>query len=368
MGVFSKNRFNGLGYSEVEPNENYYNVTGALQMMTESYQNDQAMFEAVLLNDFAQTAALNEGMEFEILTESGISSFFEKIKEFVKKAWAKIVGLFKAFIIKLNSVIIKSNKEFFNKYKKDVFGKDLSKMKFKFSKRTSSNLQYKDLSSDAQSMIETIYKLHGHSAVEAEQDKSSSDILDELLCKIVDGTDEKSFTKDYHEEMFEDEETFDGMESSILSHITKILSGDDMVKEANKVKSNSDKYFNIILKSISKAQTVMVKGLPDNKVTNSDITTNGKEGTTLNVKGTPDYINKKLNLMYNRVSLLQKANNMSCAAFISACKFDAAQCRRVYAKAAAFNPKAVKEDALYFEAVGEAAEFEVMSSFNDYEF
>ena len=52
---------------------------------------------------------------------------------------------------------------------------------------------------------------------------------------------------------------------------------------------------------------------------------------------------------------------------IAETKFEIKQARRVFAQAAAFNAKAVKENALLVEAAGDAAEYEVESSFNDYE-
>ena len=57
----------------------------------------------------------------------------------------------------------------------------------------------------------------------------------------------------------------------------------------------------------------------------------------------------------------------STAALMAETKALIKQSRRVFAQAVSFNPKAVKENALLIEAVGEAAEYEVESSLNDYE-
>ncbi len=66
-----------------------------------------------------------------------------------------------------------------------------------------------------------------------------------------------------------------------------------------------------------------------------------------------------MNAIQKTVSTYQIIVNMFVGRFIEENKNYIAQCRRVFAQAASFNPKAVKENAILIEAVGEAAEFEL---------
>ena len=123
MGIYSSNVLRESYYvtdyaSQIEPDDNYNAVTGCAMAYLESQQNDLALFNATIANDFQEVAALQEG--YEVINEAGsISGIFEKIKQLLLKLIAKIKGIFKAFLAKL-SATFGSNKDVYDKYVKQI--------------------------------------------------------------------------------------------------------------------------------------------------------------------------------------------------------------------------------------------------------
>lgn len=367
MGVFSGNRSHLGRYSgeEVTANENYIGSVGALQMTLECYQNDQAIFEAVLGMDFQEAAAVNEGVELDVYTEA-VGGFADKIKEFVKKSWEKIKGLFQTFLTKFNSVVMRDNKAFVEKYKRTVITKDLSKMKYKWSQPKENRLAELKLSDAEIEVSDAILAAKGGEQEKINDELSSGDYLDNLLTGLIaENTDSKSFSKDFHSAMFEDEYKEEGLKSDRLNTIINILTEKKIISDIEKSKKNIDKYFSKVLRDIDKA----ISGIEKNFPSKSDETVKydaGAAGKNQYKKSEAGKEASKLNTIYRVVSTTQTAINMYCSRYIEAKKFEIKQARAVFAKAASFNPKAVKESAILAEAAFEAAEYEVMSSFEDY--
>ena len=376
MGVFSRNRSHLAGFdsSEIIANENYVGGVGAMQMVIEGYQNDHALFEAVLGMDFQEVAALNEGVELEVFTEASISSLFDKIKEFVKKAWEKIKGIFKTFLAKLDGLIMKDNKAFVDKYRRAVTAKDLSRMKYKWAdpKKGSANVIDIDVITLIQISVTTVLNdisSYDESQIKSTQEKmDDSDYLDNMLSNLVkETTDVKSFAKDYKSILFEDEEKEEGLKSSRLLEIMGVLSERKIISNLEKLKGEIDKYFTKVLKQIDNISKDITKDATGDKKTfdstTKSINTSSDTGVklTYNTKEKAEINFNRVNLMQKYVSTYQTAMNMIVGRSIEEVKFHIAQCRRVFAQAVSYNPKAVKENAILIEAVGEAAEYELYS-------
>lgn len=351
MGIYNNNT-TSLGMydgEEIVANENYVGNVGAFQIMIEGAQNDQAIFEALISGDFAEAAALHEGANIEVLSEASVSSFVEKIKEFIKKVWAKIKGLFQSFLAKFNGVVMRDNKKFVDKYKREVLGKDLSKMKFKWSKPKKDLTRTLPMSITESDLASLVGDCMTESLDKIKKDLNDnySDIVDQSLSQVTDGsTDSKSFTKDFHETYFDDVDTEEGISSSDLSSIMSFLYDTKLIGAIQKEIKAVDKIFGTQLKTIDKAKNETAKSVPGGK---------GAEDTM-----------QRLNLAYKAVSLTQSVTSRVSSAYLTACKFHTAQCRRVFAQAASYRVKSVKEDAILIDAIGEAVEYEVMSDFNDY--
>ena len=123
MGIYSSSVLRESYYvtdyaSQIEADDSYNSVTGCAMAFLESQQNDLALFNATIANDFQEVAALQEG--YEVINEAGsISGIFEKIKQLLLKLIAKIKGIFKAFLAKL-SATFGSNKDVYDKYVKQI--------------------------------------------------------------------------------------------------------------------------------------------------------------------------------------------------------------------------------------------------------
>ena len=355
MGVYSSNRTQLGMYNsdEIVANENYVGVVGACQMMLEGFQNDQAIFESVLAADFMEAVAVQEGaVEYSTLNEASIGGFVDKLKELVKKIWEKIKGLFQTFIAKVNNVVIRDNKKFVDKYKKEVFGKtSLSKMKYKWAEPKEAGFKALAAQLEVVKVTEAMDRCHGLSADELKKLNERVD-NNELLEEIL-GTEVKEYAKEMHEKCFDDEEEVEGLDSARLNEcMDTLVNSKNSLKNIQDAKNKADKAFSEMLKSIEKSRNEVLKNIPS------------KDDKT---RTESDKSMALLNTQHKVISVANTAMSKSTAALMAETKALIKQSRRVFAQAVSFNPKAVKENALLIEAVGEAAEYEVESSLNDYE-
>lgn len=354
MGVYSSNRTQLGMYNsdEIVANENYYGVVGACQMMLEGFQNDQAIFESVLAADFMEAVAVQEGaVEYSVVNEASVGGFIDKLKELVKKIWEKIKGLFQTFITKINNVVIRDNKKFVDKYKKEVFSKNLGKMKYKWAEPKDAGFTALCDKAEVKELTNAMDKCNSKSADELKklaEAADNGDMLEELL-----GCEPKEFNKEMHEKCFDDEEEVEGLSSSRLTECVDILiNSRKSLKDIEDAKKLTDKAFSDMLKTIEKSRTALLKNIPEKD--------EAKRAET-------DLAMTKLNTTQKLISVANTAVSKVVSVLMTETKFGIKQARRVFAQAAAFNPKAVKENALLVEAVADAAEYEVESSFNDYE-
>ena len=166
--------------------------------------------------------------------------------------------------------------------------------------------------------------------------------------------------------------------------MSSIINYDKALKEINKAKSNADKVFSKTLQSIDKAKNNMIKVIAPSKGSiGSDDTNVTVHGGKSNGESVPDRTVKMnnyksdsnknslqlkgLNVMEKAVTICGNSVTMVANSLIKETKFGIAQERKVFAKAAAFNEKAVKENALLVEAAGEVAEWEVEEAFENFE-
>lgn len=383
MGVYSGNRtcLGSYDESEIVANENYFGEAGAMQIIAESVINDFAMFEAVISNDFQEVALGESYTEIELLHEASIGGMFDKIKELAKKAWEKIKGLFKTFITKITVLMTRDNKSLVKKYQKEIYRKDLSKLKFKWEKPTGVSIG-ENLNSDKLLGLLTLAKGTGN-ADDIEKKVNDSDFIDTVLSDLsnLKNTTQSDFYKEVHEAMYEEEDEVEGMTSAILSQIIETLTNSSKtLKSVKKTESNVNTFFNKLLSSIDKIRNEVTKKLPNEKDAENTLdykvsTKFGdKEGTFTigdlesNKKVSNEEYNKKLNAVYNLVNKYQQGATMVCNAEMKETKFGIAQARRLFGKAAAFNPKSVKESYIMEEAFADALDYEFDSFMESYEF
>ena len=92
--IYGKNTtsLGSYGSESVVAEEGYNGVVGSLQIMTESYINEGKMFKYLIEKDFQEAVDIKNGVfteSVEVVTD-GAADIFNKIKEMIKKAWAKV--------------------------------------------------------------------------------------------------------------------------------------------------------------------------------------------------------------------------------------------------------------------------------------
>lgn len=382
MGFYSQNRFSSVNDITVEEATGYEGVVGAGVALLESYQNDYKLFEGTLMCDFQEASAIAEGASEDsifALQENFVTSMWEKIKDFFKKLWAKIKSIFHSFIAKFDSIVMKSNKEFFKKYYREVMTKDLKDMKAKYSK-------HKTLPNTSSTIIITGGAGNNtEDALKKEIEDFDRDDQFEKYAKDLTGLDltEKDFSKDFHEALFEDEEEEEGLDEIVRECGAVLQNGDKALKFVKTMQSKMDRAIGDIIKDIEKDESKSLKNYPTESgkedQTDDDLriktygvhTDSDASGHAVALKGTrtatsgttPKYYQSYLRLIHMRANVAQAVITKTTSSTITEAKFSIAQARRIFAKAVAYNDKTTKAESadLFAEAFAEAEEYDVLT-------
>ena len=368
MGVYSTNR-SQLGPVDVVAIEGYHGNIGIAQMMIEAAQNDQAIFEAVISNDFREAYGLTEGtiLESEILVvnEAGFGGFIDKIKEMLTKLLAKIKGLFASLLAKIQNVFIRDNKAYVEKYKNEVLKKDLSKMKYKIQKPTGKGPS--EPTFRFHSEIGAMSSLTTADAVQKYVDDTFNEnkALEASLGSTIGTASVSSsdYAKEFHEHIFNDVEEEEGLSASAVSEImSQLLSGKDAIKEIEKGRKIAEKAISDNIKDIEKSRNALSKFIPKDDTGSVDV---GGKTASFGSKDERDALNAKLNALYKGAMVVQEVSTKFTTACMTEVKFALAQNRRIFAQAAAY--RGVKESVELMDIVAEASDYEVDSCFDSFE-
>lgn len=376
MGVYSQNRTNLGNYSgeEIVADENYVGQVGSALCLIESYENDLALFSAVIQQDIQEAAgiiavgesAYFESGEVQALQEANIQAFADKLIQYIKMAWKKIKGVFDSIITRIGAFITRDGKKLVSKYKDKVIGKDLSKMKYKWAagKGGDSKLdgdKFRGVK-DAKGALDKLVAEGVENGSAADYAKKADELGDRdkamAAALNMSGATFSSCAKDYHEANFEASEETTGLSSDRLKLIMDWLTnGATTIEPIKKDNKAADQIYSDMLRTVDKAKReVSGKLSTDNTMTTTDVS-----GHTLKSMSNSDTGIKRLNALHKAIATAQEVMNRIVAAKMSDYKFMMAQCGRVFRQAAAYNPKSVKEDAILFDAIGEAAEYEILS-------
>lgn len=402
MAVYSQFATGGFDGEAIVANESYVGAVGAYQMMQESSMNENAIFNHILGCDFVEAQAdhgfVSEST-FEAVNEASVKGIFSKVIEFFRKLGEKIKGIIQNMINKISAMFTKDGKQLVKKFEETIRKKmanDTYDNNFKYSWCKPNNSSELIPEVDVQKKIFEVplrgtgnnaasYKncninevLHNsntnadferadHTGVEdarekelqdnlkAARDKESSnlkpitqedidDYKDDILTKLLgDNTDTSSFSKDYDEKIFDNQETVEGLDSSDLAAIKNFLSTESKYSQKfEKNKREVDKAIKKIIDDAKKIEKEMDKR--DSK------RGFGIDGTK--ARATAQSVIK----MGNACSACSTAYFSAVGAAI---KKHYAQCRAVYIKAATYNKKAAKHEATFMEAVVDVSNYEV---------
>ena len=400
MGIFTSNTLSsisGVDYSDLPALEGYDAVTGCATAMLEVHQNDMALFNAAIMEDFKEVAAMNEGVT--VLNESA-SDVLNKIKEIFKKLLQKIKGIFNAFIAKLSQTF-GSAESVYNKYKKQIsdynkWGKfevkkfrevkgkgsvltklaDVGKYANNFTYVTNSTAWFKigdlrkesididdinkslienrftnsslksDLDDDFKNMdvafMDAVYENE-----DTKDDWNVSDILDGNIGTLL----EKNAGKKFKENIEAANKNLNDVISKIIEDLNKeALKINDAAGAANRKETDKAKYTSKFIGTSA-----------------NDMDTNGKQKYT---KTTSDFADiggsKELSQSIANLQKIAAQEQTLITSFTSArlkaTKFAIAQARRVWSSAAAYSSTEHKNEGVeFYTAIGEAAEYDFIS-------
>ena len=353
MAFFDIKPFAGV---TVEAAEGYDESYAGMQSLIEGYQNDYKLFTAALYNDIKEYSMVHEGASVEdvmALQEASISGFFEKIKEFFKKLWAKVKAIFKGFIAKFDSMFMKSGKALVKKYKADIEKKDTTNLEVKFSKKKFNFDAFRE-----GGLIVAVHVGDVDDVKKAVEDFDSDDYACKVAKDCVPSLNLSSmsdFDKDFHEVAFEDPD--DMKWSEISGEVYATLEDEKLVKEVQKTATKFDAAIAGIIKAIDKDRNnydKKFKSETEHEPINVAYSANSDDSsgsgssskvttfrTDAPVKNKEAHLQKQaaLTLLSKRASATQVAINKFTAAVVREAKFHASQCRAAIAKAVAYRPK-----------------------------
>lgn len=266
----------------------------------ECTQFEAEIFGDCVRSDMKEYALVQEGADVEAFQEGAWETVKTKVVSFVKKVWAKIKAFFNGWYAKVAARLMSDNKAFYNKFKKSLDSKDLSKLEVKWEAPKAHDYSANSISelgdlkslanADASDVIEKVYKIGETVSSHAEAKKV-------MLEKAFDDEDEVKYT-------------------SIAGLVVGILNDGKSIKETEK--------------SYKKLEAKLAKDVKDLEKENKAV--------------------ENIAVIANACA---KAKVVVLEAEAAIAKKSAAQARRVFAKAVAYSPKsegAIDADLLAVEA------------------
>lgn len=262
----------------------YESEVGLGVIALECTQFEAEIFGECVRSDMKEYALVQEGADVEAFQEASWETVKTKVVNFVKKVWAKIKAFFNGWYAKIAARLMSDNKAFYNKFKKSLDSKDLSKLEVKYEAPKSLTVAIADFST-----------LTGGKF----KDADASDVIDACYLGITASSHAEA-KKEIIEESFDDENEV--KYTSIASTIESELKDSKAVKDAQKEYVKADKK---LAKTISDLQKA----------------------------------NKETENIAIIANAHAKANVTLLEAKLAVAKKTASQARRIFAKAVAYSPK-----------------------------
>ena len=379
MGVYSLNRTNLNTIAQVEA-EPYSGFVGCYEAMIDMEHNNHVIFEALIQNDFKEAAYVNEGNleQAQIVNEASLAGIKDGIKKFLKKVWAKIMGILESFRSKIDGVIMRDNIAYVKKYEKEVRKKDLSKMKYKwcdpkdgFDTVSDAITNPEQLKSIAFGAIQVIYTSTKEKQEKFQEKQDKDNILKTVLKS--DDVKMKSFDKDLHAFCFNKSEDKTGLDSNKLREIIDTLSSKDLQvnkkkTSIGKIQTATNKYFQGLISELDKATKEANKLDPDDKGVwmhkyDEDKTENKVFSAIIKGDASRDFASRAA-ASQQVITRGEEVHNRLVTGFLKEYKFKISQCRSVFTKAVSYKSKKSANASFEFEdeylnAVAEAAEYDM---------
>ena len=401
MGIFTSNTLSsisGVDYSDLPALEGYDAVTGCATAMLEVHQNDMALFNAAIMEDFKEVAAMNEGVT--VLNESA-SDVLNKIKEIFKKLLQKIKGIFNAFIAKLSQTF-GSAESVYNKYKKQIsaynkwgkfevkkfrevkgkgsvlakladvgkysnrfvyiststgwFGNDLTKESIDIDDVNNGLIKNRIADASLKSNLDDDFKnmdVAFMDAVYEDEDTKDDWNVSDILGGNIGTLLEKNAGKKFKENIESANKNLNNVISKIIDELDKeALKINDAAGAANRKETDKAEYSSKII-SATGATGMDASGKEKRNISSRDygmIVTGSKE------------LSHTIGNMQKVAAQEQTLITSFTSARLKATKFAIAQARRVWSSAAAYSSTEHKNEGVeFYTAIGEAAEYDFIS-------
>lgn len=354
MAIFSQNRYDSIGSTgpEVEMAEGYYGETGAALALIEGYENDIAIFNGAIMNDFEEVCRIHEGATLEEVLpvmEGALTSAWAKIKEFFTKLLSKIKGILTTFIKKFDSIFMRDATKYYNKYAKTLESANLTGFTCKWA-------QPKELITVAADFDSTITVNNKGSLDDVETTLSEWDTdveFGKTAAKLLDGKlPEKvtaaTFDSEYAKASFDEPTDKSWTSAEIISgeFIGNVMKNSKFLSD---LKDDNKKLEDGIKKIIAQITTAekeigKLKSGEDSKDTyktgnfKADGSNEGNATFTGGAEDSIKYGQKIIALCNKEAAVLQSVILKYTAASVKTYKEIAAQARRVFSAAVAFKP------------------------------
>ena len=315
--------------SSIAMAEGYDGALGCARALIESAENDRAMFMAMLASDAREVVGMREGTLNEAavtaLNEASVSGIWKKIKEIFAALVAKVKSIAHNFLAKFRSLYMK-DKDLVKKYGTEVSRKtNIGNLQIKWRKVKEADPG--KWVADAPLTLAELAALPGETEEE----------LWKALTEQNDVTN-ASECREWLDGLRWEEESAETVKLSEVTSISKIIS---YLEGAAKV----EKDFN---NAVNKATKAFEKNVKEADKAANDAAKNGSD----------DEI-KKADKVYKAAMVEQRGFLVTVAEATEFIRKYHAQNKAAFMKAVAANNKKLEENAVYLDAVAEAAEQEV---------
>lgn len=324
MPIYARN---SLGSNEkITANENYsYADMG--RILSECVQNDQTLFNAVLLNDFKESTAIREGTmvssELQSFREFSVKEAWGNLKAKLKKLWEKIKGVFRQVYAKLTVWLVRNGKAFVAMHRKTLANKTgLGECKIpKYLKRTNF-----DVTSAPEKIRQKATEFMDGRAESGGGSSNSDEVVNSLLRRTLGTSNNPNVTASNYAEAFK-KEAFTELTDKKFSEL-----GVTVEQLFNNItsKSKAIKDLKDAEKKVDKSIKEMIKKL-DSKASEANKKEAGSGDSYKNASTT--------------CSAYERAITISTRCAIQAIRTGVAQDRMVVGKLVAYSPKS--ENAIY---------------------
>lgn len=238
-------------------------LEGACHIVAESEANYNAIMQAVGVAELA----VFESTGMEMVYEAGdVKGFFGKMKEFFLNLWEKIKGLFKKFFAMFDSYV-KNDKDFVNKYKKDIISANTKGFKYKGFNFTLDTVDVEKAAGRIDGVIgnmTSLDKATAESYVKKYEDRV--ELMEKIRGAAIgeSSLEASEFTKELFAKLRSGEDTKEELDNvSAHDQLIAISENSALKKAAEKQYKDLEKEIKDVIKTLEKNEKTLLKEVPD---------------------------------------------------------------------------------------------------------